>query len=85
LCHNHREEYLKVTFRGCWKGTSRRWFHVNLGDTPYWPNKHLLPPLIKDKRKNPEETLYLKELIKRVTELRWAGLEACHCVKEFIL
>jgi hypothetical protein len=22
LCHNHREEYLKVTFRGCWKGSS---------------------------------------------------------------
>jgi hypothetical protein len=22
LCHNHREEYLMVTFRGYWKGSS---------------------------------------------------------------
>jgi hypothetical protein len=34
LHRNHREEYLNVTFRGCWKGTSERWFHVNLGNTP---------------------------------------------------
>jgi hypothetical protein len=31
---NHRDEYLKVTFKGCWKGSSRRWFHVDLGDAP---------------------------------------------------
>jgi hypothetical protein len=30
LRHNHRDEYPKVTFRGCWKGSSRRWFHVDL-------------------------------------------------------
>jgi hypothetical protein len=31
---NRQEEYLKVTLRGCWKGSSQRWFHINLGDTP---------------------------------------------------
>jgi hypothetical protein len=64
LHHNRREEYLMVTFRGCWKGSSRRWFHVNLGDAPQWPNKHLIQPLIKDKRKGPEETLHLMALMK---------------------
>jgi hypothetical protein len=55
-----------------------------LGDTPQWPNKHLLFPLIKDKRKVPEESPRLKALVKRVTELRRASLEVCHCIKEFI-
>jgi hypothetical protein len=85
LRRNRRGEYLKVTFRGYWKGSSRRWFHINLGDTPQWSNMHLLPPLLKDKWKNPEETPRLKALIKRVAELHQARLEACHCAKEFIL
>jgi hypothetical protein len=46
--HNYRGEYRNVIIRGCWKGSSRRWFHVNLGTAPQWPNKHLLPPLIND-------------------------------------
>jgi hypothetical protein len=80
--HNHQEEYLKVTFMGYWKGSSRRWFHVNFGEMPQWPNKHLLPPLIIDKQKNPEETPRLKVLIKQVTKLRQARLEACHYAEE---
>jgi hypothetical protein len=67
---NHWEEYLQVTFWGCWKGSSRRWFHVNLGDTPQWPNNHLLPPLVADKQKNPEEMPRLRALITWVSELR---------------
>jgi hypothetical protein len=67
LHHNRREEYLKVTFKGCWKGSSQRWFHINLGDTPQWLNKHLLLSLIKDKWNIPEEMPCLKVLIKRVT------------------
>jgi hypothetical protein len=82
---NHQNEYLNVTFKGCWKGSSQRWFHVNLGDTPQWLNMHLLLPLITDKWKNPEEMPRLKVLITQVTELRQAGLEAFHCAKEFIL
>jgi hypothetical protein len=85
LCYNCQEEYLKVPFRGCWKGSSQRWFHVNFDDMPQWLHKHLLPPLIKDKWKGPEEMPQLKALIKRVTELRQAGLKACHRAKEFIL
>jgi hypothetical protein len=41
--------------------------------------------LLKDKWKNPEKMHRLKALIKWVTELRWAGLEACHYDEEFIL
>jgi hypothetical protein len=52
---------------------------------PQWPNKHLLLPLISDKQKAPEMSPRLKALVKRVTELREAGLEACHCAEEFIL
>jgi hypothetical protein len=46
---NRWEDYLKVTFKGCWKDSSQRWFHVNLGNTLQQTNKHLLPALIKDK------------------------------------
>jgi hypothetical protein len=54
-------------------------------NTPQWLNKHLLPPHIDNKRKEPELMPHLKELIKRLTELCLIGLEACHCAKEFIL
>jgi hypothetical protein len=56
-----------------------------LGDAPQWSNKHILPPLIRDKWKNPKETTCLKVLIKRVIELRWARLETCPYAEEFIL
>jgi hypothetical protein len=76
LRRNHREEYLNVTLRGYLKGASRWWFHVNLDNVPQWPNKHLLPPLIKNKRNNLEMMPCLKALIKWVIDLRWGGLEA---------
>jgi hypothetical protein len=82
---NHWREYLKVTFRGYWKGASRWLFHINLGGTPQWPNKYLLPPQIEDKRKSPEETPRLKVLVKWVTELHQLWLEVFHCTEEFIL
>jgi hypothetical protein len=56
-----------------------------LGDTHQWSNKHLLPPLIKEKQKNLEDTPHMKALVKWVTEHRWAGLDVCHCDEEFIL
>jgi hypothetical protein len=34
LHHNRQKEYLKVTFRDYWKGSSQRWFHVDLGNVP---------------------------------------------------
>jgi hypothetical protein len=48
-------------------------------------NKHLLPPHVEDKWKEPKMTLRLKALVKRVTELRQAGLEECHRAEEFTL
>jgi hypothetical protein len=44
LCHNCQKEYLNTTFRGSWKGASRKWFHVDIHIEPQWMNKHLLPP-----------------------------------------
>jgi hypothetical protein len=85
LHHNHQGEYLKTKFRGCWKGASRRWFHVDIHNTPQWPNKHLLPPLVEKKGKEPKMTPCLMALIKRVTEFHRAELEACHCAEEFTL
>jgi hypothetical protein len=55
--------------------------HVN----PLWVNKLLFPPAIKDQRKKPLMTDRLAALVRRVAELRQAGLEACHCVEEFYL
>jgi hypothetical protein len=52
---------------------------------PPWVNKLLFPPAIKNKRSEPPLTDRLTALIKRVAELRQAGLEACHCVEEFYL
>jgi hypothetical protein len=46
---------------------------------------HLLPPLIDDKRGEPEVTARLAALVKRVVELHDTGLWSCHCAKEFIL
>jgi hypothetical protein len=34
LRRNRQDEDLKATFRGCWKGSPRRWFHVDLVDAP---------------------------------------------------
>jgi hypothetical protein len=80
---NHRKEYLDGTFRGCWKGATRRWFHVDIHFEPQWSNKHLLPSLVENKWKEPEMTPHLEALVKRVTELRRVGFEAGHCTKEF--
>jgi hypothetical protein len=52
---------------------------------PQWMNKHLLPPHIDDKRKEPKMTPHLAALAKRVTKLRQAGLWACHYAEEFTL
>jgi hypothetical protein len=52
---------------------------------PQWVNRHLLPPLIHNKRGEPEMTARLTALVKRVTKLHDIGLRACHCAEEFIL
>jgi hypothetical protein len=54
-------------------------------DQPPWVNKLLFPPAIKNKQMEPPMTNRLAALTKRVAELRQAGLEACHYVKEFYL
>jgi hypothetical protein len=48
-------------------------------------NKHLLPLYVEDKWKEPEMTSRMKALVKHVTELPQAVLEACHCTEEFTL
>jgi hypothetical protein len=52
---------------------------------PQWVNKHLLPPLIDNKRGEQEMTSHLAALVKWVAELCNAILQACHCVEEFTL
>jgi hypothetical protein len=61
------------------------WFLVDMHVPLQWVNKHLLPPLINNKRGKPEMTSRLTTLVKRVTLLRNAGLRACHYAEEFIL
>jgi hypothetical protein len=56
-----------------------------LADASQRPEKHLLPPLIKDKWKASKESPHPKALVKRVAELRRAELVAYHYAKEFIL
>jgi hypothetical protein len=85
LRRHHRKEYLDATFKGNWKGASRKWFLVDMHVLPQWTNKHLLPPQIEDKRGEPEMTPRLATLVKRVTELRQADLRPCHYTEEFTL
>jgi hypothetical protein len=85
LRHHCQKEYLNAKFMGSWNGTSQKWFHIDIHTEPQWTNKHLLPPHVEDKRKEPEMTPRLKALVKRVIELRQADLEACHYIEEFTL
>jgi hypothetical protein len=85
LRRNRRDEYIKATFKGCWKGAQQKWILIDMHDQPLWVNKLLFPPAIKNKRSEPPMTNRLVALTKHVAELRQAGLEACHCVKEFYL
>jgi hypothetical protein len=52
---------------------------------PQWANKHLLPPLIDNKRGEAKMTPHLAALVRRVAELYDVGLRACHCTEEFTL
>jgi hypothetical protein len=81
----YRDEYIKATFKCCWKGAQQKWVLVDMHVNPPWVNKLLFPPAIKDQRKELPMTDRLAALVRRVAELRQAGLEACHCVEEFYL
>jgi hypothetical protein len=48
-------------------------------------NKHLLPPQIDDKWRQPEMMPRLQALVNRMAELYQTGLRACHYAEEFIL
>jgi hypothetical protein len=80
-----RDEYIKATFKSCWKGAQQKWILVDMHIEPPWVNKLMFPPAIKDQRKEPPMTDRLAALVRRVDELRQAGLEACHCAEEFYL
>jgi hypothetical protein len=56
-----------------------------MGDALQWMNKHFLPSLIANKWKAPEDSYWLKALVKQVTKLCRVGLEARHCAEDFIL
>jgi hypothetical protein len=80
-----RDEYIKTTFKSCWKGTQQKWILVDMHVQPPWVNKLLFPPAIKNKRMESPMTDRLAALIKHVAELCQASLEACYCVEEFHL
>jgi hypothetical protein len=80
-----RDEYIKATFKSCWKGAQQKWIQVDMHVEPPWVNKLLFPPAIKDQRKEPLMTDHLAALVRRFAELRQAGLEACDCAEEFYL
>jgi hypothetical protein len=52
---------------------------------PQWAGKHLLPPLIDKKWKEPKTTPCLIALVRRVAKLCDTGLWACHCAEELTL
>jgi hypothetical protein len=66
LRRNHRKAYIDATFKGSWKGSSQRWFLVDIHIPPQWENRHLLPPLIDNKRGKSEMTSCLTDLVMQV-------------------
>jgi hypothetical protein len=85
LRRNRWDEHPKATFKGCWKGSSQGWFHVDMAVVPQWSNKHMLLALIDDKQKAPKMMPRLEALAKHMAAIHEAGLEAHHCTEEFIL
>jgi hypothetical protein len=84
--HRHRhQQYINATPKSSWRGSSSRWFLVDMHVPPQWSNMHLLPSLIDTKRKELKLTPRLTVLVKWLTELYDTGFWACHCVEEFTL
>jgi hypothetical protein len=79
------DEYIKATFKSCWKGAQQRWILVDMHDQSPWVNKLLFPAAIKNQRTEPPTTDRLVALTMCVAELCQASLEACHYVKEFFV
>jgi hypothetical protein len=85
LRHHRWEEYIKASFKGCWKHSQCRWVFVDMHSLAPWENKLQYPPVLNNQQKEPPMTARLSALFKRVAELHQAGLEACHYVEEFHL
>jgi hypothetical protein len=68
------DEYVKATFKRCWKGAQQRWTLVDMHDQPPWVNKLLFPLAIKNKRMEPSMIDRLAALTKRIAELCQASL-----------
>jgi hypothetical protein len=85
LRRHRREEYIKASFKGCWKHSQHRWVLADMHSPELWENGLLYPPVLKDQWKEPPMTARLSALVKRIAELRRAYLEACHWVEEFHL
>jgi hypothetical protein len=85
LHHHHNQKYIDATFKSYWKDSQKKWFLVDMHVQPQWVNKIMFPPFIKDKRGESSMTPHLAALVKRVAELREAGLQACHCIEEITL
>jgi hypothetical protein len=82
----HRwKEYIRASFKGSWKGGSRRWFLVDMHVQPQWMKRHLLASLIDKKRGEPKMTPCLTAMVRRVAELHDVDFWACHYAEEFTL
>jgi hypothetical protein len=43
LRRNRRDEYIKATFKGCWKGTQQKWILLDMHDQPSWGQQASVP------------------------------------------
>jgi hypothetical protein len=46
-CHC-REEYIKASFKGCWKHSHHRWVMIDMHSPALWENKLLYLLVLKD-------------------------------------
>jgi hypothetical protein len=69
LHRNGRKAYINATFKRSCKGSSQRWFLVDMHVAPQWVNMHLLPPLIDKKWGEAKMTPRLDTFVKWVAKL----------------
>jgi hypothetical protein len=55
LHRSRRQAYIDATFKSSWRGSSQRWFLVDIHVAPQWANRHMLPPLIDNKQREPKD------------------------------
>jgi hypothetical protein len=79
-----QREYITFPIKSSWKGYEKKWFYIRLGDDSVIKGKGLMRVVSDIWKTLPTVTDKMKSRIKRIRELREAGLTAAHVVDTFV-